>query len=102
MLLTFLGEVEVEHGGFQASMTHVLLNDAEVDAGFEEMGGIGVSKGVDGDILFSDTCFELGFAEGPLNTALGRGSFRVAGILSTPSYSRKQKARIAVGAPVLT
>jgi hypothetical protein len=38
--------VEIEHGGFELGMTHVSLDDLEVDAGFEEMGGIGMSEGV--------------------------------------------------------
>jgi hypothetical protein len=44
VLLTLLGEVEIEHGGFQLGMAHVALDDAQVDAGFEEMGGIGMPK----------------------------------------------------------
>lgn len=102
MLLTLLSEVEVEHGGLKACVAHVLLNDAEIDAGFEEMGGIGVAKGVDGDILFSDSCLELGFAEGALDGGFGHRSFSVAGTLPASSYRREEKARIAVGGPVLT
>jgi len=102
VLLAFLGEVEVEHGGLKAGMTHVLLNDAEVDASFEEMGGIGVAKSVDGDILFSDTGLELGFSESALDRGFGHRSFSIAGTLPASSYSWEQEARIAVGGPVLT
>jgi hypothetical protein len=84
--LTFLGEVEVEHGGLKASVTHVLLNDAEVDTCFEEMGCVGVSKGMDGDILFSDTCLELGFTESALDRGFGHRSIGVAGTLAASSY----------------
>ena len=46
IFLTFLGQVKIEHGGFEASMAHVALDNARVDAGFEEMGGVGVAQGV--------------------------------------------------------
>ena len=54
VLLTLLGEVEIEHGGFQLGMAHVALDDAQVDTGFEEMGGVGMAKGVYGNSLFTD------------------------------------------------
>ena len=43
IFLTLLGEVEIEHGGFELSMAHVTLDDAQVDTGFEEMGGVGMA-----------------------------------------------------------
>jgi len=43
VLMALLGEVEIEHGGFELGMAHVALDDAQVDAGFEEMGGVGVA-----------------------------------------------------------
>jgi hypothetical protein len=41
-----LGEVEIEHGGFEAGVTQVALDDAEIDAGFEEMGCVAVAQGI--------------------------------------------------------
>jgi len=41
--------MEIEHSGFELSMTHVALDDPQVDTGFEEMGGIGMAQGVNGD-----------------------------------------------------
>ena len=38
VLLALLGQMEIEHGGFESSMAHVALDDAQIDAGFEEMG----------------------------------------------------------------
>ena len=43
ILLALLGQVEIEHGGFETGVTQVALDDAQVDAGFEEMGGIGMA-----------------------------------------------------------
>jgi hypothetical protein len=39
-----LGEVEIEHGGFETGVAQVALDDAQVDAGFEEMGGVGMAQ----------------------------------------------------------
>lgn len=43
ILLTLLGQVEIEHGSFEAGVAEIALDDAQVDAGFEEMGGIGMA-----------------------------------------------------------
>ena len=43
VFVALLGEVEIEHGGFELGMAHVALDDAQVDSGFQEMGGIGVT-----------------------------------------------------------
>jgi hypothetical protein len=51
--------VEIDHGGFELGMAHVSLDDPQVDAGFEEMGGIGVVQGVNGQTVVL----------GPRNTA---------------------------------
>ena len=73
ILLAFLGKVEIDHGGFELGMAHVSLDDPQVDSGFEEMGGIGVAQGVNGDPFFSDACSNLGPTQGPLDTAFGHG-----------------------------
>lgn len=46
VFLALLGEVEIEHGGLQLGMAHVALDDAQVDSGFEEVGGIGMAQGI--------------------------------------------------------
>jgi hypothetical protein len=35
---------EIEHGGFEAGVAQVALDDAEIDAGFEEMGGVALRR----------------------------------------------------------
>ena len=35
--------MQVDHGGFDVGMTEIFLDDAEVDAGFQQVGGIGVT-----------------------------------------------------------
>ena len=41
--MALLRQVEIEHGSFEVGMAHVPLNGAEVDAGFEQMGGIAMA-----------------------------------------------------------
>jgi hypothetical protein len=43
--------MEVEHGGLQGAMAQVLLDQTEVDPGFEQMGCVGMSESVDRDPL---------------------------------------------------
>src|SRR5262245_66587883 len=77
ILLAFLGEVEIEHGGFELGMAHVALDDAQVDPGFEEVGGVGMAQRVYGNSLFSDCGFEFCAREGALVSILVVGNLRV-------------------------
>jgi hypothetical protein len=101
IFLAFLGEVEIEHGGLQLGMTHVALDDTQIDAGFQQMGGVGMAKGVDGNSLFSDACLKLGEAKGTLDTTLGHGSLSLFCSFAVSAKSWEDKAGMAVGAPVL-
>jgi len=42
--VAFVRQVEGEHGGFEVCMAHRPLHSAEVDASFEQMGGIGMPE----------------------------------------------------------
>jgi hypothetical protein len=42
--MALLGEVEVQHGGFEPRMAHIPLNGPEIDTGFEQMRGIAVAE----------------------------------------------------------
>jgi hypothetical protein len=100
VLLTLLGEVEIEHGGFQLGMAHVALDDAQVDSGFEEMGGIGMTKRVYGNTLFMDCGIELGATESALDTAFGHGSLSLFCSRAASAEGWEEKARMAVGEPI--
>jgi len=54
ILLAFTGEVEVAHGGLQVAVAHVLLDEADVDPGFEQVSGVAVAKRVDADPMVVD------------------------------------------------
>ena len=77
VFMPFVGEVEGEHGGFELGMPQVALDEPRIDPGFQQMGGIRMPEGRDGDTHFSDTGALFGFAEGALDTgATHRGSRR--------------------------
>jgi len=83
IFLALLGEVEIKHGGFELSMADVALDNAQIDTGFEEMGGVGMAQGMDGDALFTHSCFKLGAAKGALDATFSHGIERLFGAGST-------------------
>ena len=60
------GQVQIDHGGVEAVMTQVLLDAADIDAGLQQMGGIAMAQGVDGDAFFKFKLFQYP-AQGALN-----------------------------------
>jgi len=100
ILLTLLGEMEIDHSGLQLGMAHVSLDDTQIDSGFKKMGGVGVAEGMNGDGLFVDSSSNLGTAEGALDTAFGHGKRSVFCSGSTTAKSREEEAGMAVGSPI--
>ena len=49
VLLAFLGQVKVLHGGFETGMTEIALDDADIHSGFQEMSGVAMPEGMNGD-----------------------------------------------------
>ena len=100
ILLTLLGEMEIDHSGFQLGMAHVSLDDTQIDSGFEKMGGVGVAEGMNGDGLFVDSSSNLGPAEGALDTAFGHGRRSVLCSIAISAKGGEEEARVAVGPPI--
>ena len=67
--MSLLGQVEVHHSGFELGMTHVMLNGMEIEAGFEQMGGIAVAQGMDANVTFGDSGALFRFAQSALDAA---------------------------------
>jgi hypothetical protein len=44
VLLDFVGQMGVEDGGIGGAVAQVFLNGAQIDAGFQQMGGIGMAQ----------------------------------------------------------
>ena len=89
IFLALLGEVEIEHGGFQLGMAHVALDDTQIDSGLKQVGGIGMAKRMNGDSFFTDCGIKLGATKGALDTALGHGSKSLRGAFAASTEGRE-------------
>jgi hypothetical protein len=101
VLLTLWGEVEIEPGGFELSMAHVALDDAQVDACFEEVGRIGMAQSMDRNAFFAHAGIPFGAAQGALDATFGHGVERLFGASATAAKSWEEQTGMAVGAPIL-
>jgi hypothetical protein len=81
-------------------MAHVSLDDPQVDSGFEQVSGIGVAEGMNGDPLFLDFSSDLGATEGALDAALSHGQRSVLCSIPVSSKGWEEESRMAVGYPI--
>ena len=81
-------------------MAHVFLDDAEVDAGLQEVGGVGVPQGMNGDSFFSDSGIILGPTEGPLDTTFRHGGLSFLCSLPVAAQGWEEELRMVVGEPI--
>lgn len=95
------GQMGVNFGGAGTGVAEVLLDEAEVDAVLEQVGGIGVAQGVDVSAFVQTTPLH-GVTEGALETVASDRSAVVSdGVLDTmASDGGKQPEGRMVGAPV--
>ena len=82
-------------------MAHVFLDDPEVDPGLQEMGGIGVAQGVDGDLFFRMPASNLALRKAPWTLDLAMGVSASWAPCSASCRSPGKRAGVAVGGPVL-
>ena len=76
--MPLLGQMQIDHGGFELGMAHGTLHGAEVDTGLEQMGGIGMPEGMGSDVSFADTGALFGLAKSALDAAAGHGRVALA------------------------
>src|SRR4029434_1384920 len=81
-------------------MAHVALDNAQINAGFEEMSGVGMAQRVYGNSLFTDGGIKLGTTEGALDTAFGHGSLSQGCTRAASTEGREEKTGVAVGEPI--
>jgi hypothetical protein len=81
-------------------MAHVSLDDPQIDSGFEEVSGIRVAEGMNGDSLFLDSCSNLGPAKDPLDTAFSHGKLSVLCSFAVSAKGREEETRMTVGSPI--
>ena len=96
VFVALLGEVEIEHGGFELGMAHVALDDAQVNSSLKKMGGVGMTQRMNGDSLFTDGGSKLGVTKGALDAAFGHGSKSVGGAFAVLTEGGEHKTRMAV------
>ena len=100
LFLPFVGEVEVNHGRFALRVSQGTLDEPGIHASFEQMGGVGMPQGMDGDAPFGDAGPLCGFAEGALDTAAThRGSRRRTLGVIAPGGG-KEPGGVPMGFPV--
>jgi hypothetical protein len=98
----FVGEVEGEHGGCELGMPQVALDEPRIDTGFQQMGGIRMPEGRNGDAHFGDTGSLFGCAEGALDTGATHGGSRCRPLDVIAPGGGKEPGRMTMGFPVGT
>src|SRR5271157_5704554 len=93
--------MEVDHRGLQGAMAKILLNQSEIDPGFEQVGRVAVPEGMDRDLLF-----DAEIADHPLHRAVDTGTCHrfsgKAGLFVAPSFGRKEPDRVSMSCPIAT
>jgi len=56
IFVALVGEMQVDHCGGEVVVSEVSLDDAQIDACLQEVGGIAVAERMDGDTLFAYPC----------------------------------------------
>jgi hypothetical protein len=100
LFLAFVGEVEVEHGGFELGVSQVPLDESGINARFEQMGGVRMAEGMDGDAHFADPGALFGFAKGPLDTGATHGESRRWTLGVIAPGGGKEPGGVAMGFPI--
>lgn len=66
MIGNLIGQVGIDTGGCDATVSQYLLDDADIDAAFKEMGSKGMAQGMD-RCSFGDTALTQGRLESTLH-----------------------------------
>ena len=93
------GQVQIDHGGVQAVMSQILLDAADIDAGLQQMGGIAMAQGVDGDALFHFKLFQYP-AQGALNGGFVHGNGGGRSFFAAAAKPREDPSWISMELPV--
>ena len=95
------GEMEIDHGGLQTGMPQILLDAFDIDTGFQQMGGIAVPEGMDGDPLFDIELFDNP-AQGSLNRTFDHRLFGRRGLVAATAGAGEYPYGVAVCCPEFT
>lgn len=98
--MAFVGEVEVEPGGFEWRMAQGARNKSRGHAGFAQMGGVGRAEGMESHPQFENTSAVLGRTEGARPTGATHGRGRRGTGVGSPPGGRQQPGGVPMGFPV--
>jgi hypothetical protein len=71
--MAFLGAMQRAHGGFEPGVSEGARHETEVDAGFEPMGGVGMTEGMQRNAEFGHSGALVSVAEGALDSVSAHG-----------------------------
>ena len=97
--MALVGEVEVDHRGCELGVAQGALDETGIDTGFEQMGGVGMPEGRDGDSGLVNAGTVFGVAEGPLDTAPTHWGGRGGTVELSAPGGRKEPGRVPMGFP---
>jgi hypothetical protein len=97
---SLLGEVKIDHRGLKATVAHISLNNFRMNPGLQKMGGVAVTKAMNGDSAFGDSCGMPGLTECSLDTVNGHGLVGIGGLIMSSAQSRENENGVSVGHPV--
>ena len=95
------GKMQINHSRVKTAVTQVLLDTADIDTGFQKMGGIAMSQGMDRDPLFDVKLLEYS-AKSPLCRAVIHGLFCCGAFIMAMTQPGKNPGGIAVKLPVFS
>jgi hypothetical protein len=82
-------------------MTEIFLDEAQIDPGFQEVDGVGVSEMAQG-VGFGYSGLPESGAEGVLDTGFGHGFICVRHVNLSSSGSRKEQMWVVMSLPMLS
>jgi len=94
------GEMEIDHGGVQTAMAQIVLDASDIDAGLQQMRGIAVSEGMNGDAFGDSELFEHA-SQCPLHRCFRHGSRCLWSFVATASKSGEYPEGISMPLPVV-
>jgi len=99
IFMPFVGEVEVNHGGFELGMSQGALDEPGIDTRFEQMGGRRMPEGMNGHAHFGHAGTVCGGTEGALDTGPTHGVTSRRTLLVVPPGGGKEPGLVTMGFP---
>ena len=97
--MTGVGEVEGDHGRCAVGVSQGALDEPGIDPGCEQVGGLRMPEGMDGDPGCGDPSTLCGCAAGALDTGAAHGAGSRRTLFVVPPGGRKEPGPVPVGSP---